>query len=89
VTVCFCGRDIGEGDRRIDATLTIDWGANDQRDNHTKTVAFHSFQCLADWAARRAADHDSRVLTPDNPEFPATVTEPVVDTRTDTLIRKD
>jgi hypothetical protein len=89
VTTCFCGRDLHEGDRRIDATLTIDWGANDQRDTTRQNRGVPLVPVPADWAARRAADHDSRVLTPDNPEFPATVTDPVVDTRTDTLIRKD
>lgn len=57
-----CGREIADGDRRVQIQLAVDWGKDDLRDAHEKGVTFHSFGCLSDWAAEKASDHDGHVL---------------------------
>jgi hypothetical protein len=59
--------EISEGARKIDVDLRVDWGADDQRSGHAKTVSFCSFACLAEWAAGRAAEHDAHVLVEGDP----------------------
>jgi len=54
--------DIPDGGRKIELNAVVNWGDDDQRDDHAKTRRFCSFACLADWAAERAAQHDGRVL---------------------------
>lgn len=61
--ICYCKRDIGEGDRRIVVSVVVDWGKDDLREStEAKTAAFHSFECLALWATDRAAQHDDVVV---------------------------
>lgn len=86
---CFCGRNLVDGDRRHDIAIRTDWGAQDEREPHSKTAAFHSFKCLSDWATELAANHDNRVLVSGDPDNPSPAESPRVDTTTDTLIRKD
>lgn len=54
--------EIAEGQRRLDVTVAIDWGTDDARDDHEKTVPFCSFKCLSAWAAGRAIAHDGRTV---------------------------
>lgn len=54
--------EIADGQRRIDVTLAIDWGANDERNDHEKTIPFCSFDCLSKYAAGRAIAHDGRTV---------------------------
>lgn len=61
--ICYCKREIGDGDRRIDVTVDVDWGTDDLRDPPpAKTTSFHSFDCLALWARDRAVQHDGVVV---------------------------
>lgn len=61
--LCYCKREIGEGERRIVVSVVVDWGADDLRETPpAKTQAFHSFDCLALWAHDRAAQHDDVVV---------------------------
>lgn len=52
--------DIEDGARRIDAVINVDWGDDDLRSHHEKTISFCSFEHVAAWAAGRAIDHDGR-----------------------------
>lgn len=49
---------IDDGARRVRVQLTVDWGADDLRDTHSKPLVFCSFACLAGWAGEKAAQHD-------------------------------
>lgn len=54
--------DIPTDGRRLDVGFKINWGDDDIRDQWQGSYGFCSFQCLADWASQRAADHDQHVL---------------------------
>lgn len=63
VVICYCKRDIADGDRHIVVTTTVDWGTDDLRETPpAKTATFHSFDCLASWAHDRALQHDDVVV---------------------------
>jgi hypothetical protein len=80
---CFCKRRIGDEDRRIDVALEIAWA--DERGDWQGVKTFCSFSCLASWAFEKATQHDARaVISPPERFEPA---KPVIDTRTETLLR--
>lgn len=66
--ICYCKRDIADGDRRIVVSVVVDWGTDDLRETPpAKTATFHSFHCLADWALDRAMAHDDVVVREGTP----------------------
>lgn len=89
MTTCFCGRELQNGDRQFAMALRVDWGDNDEREDTSKQAVFHSFKCAADYLTQLAANHDDRIVTSGNPDEPPPSDEPIVDTRTESLIRKD
>jgi hypothetical protein len=54
--------EIADGARKITLTGMIVWGQEDLRADWTGDYVFCSFQCLSEWAATRAGDHDGVVL---------------------------
>lgn len=54
--------ELHAGVRRLEVQLRTDWGGNDLRATHDKTLAFCSFACLAAWAQEKADQHDDVVL---------------------------
>jgi hypothetical protein len=54
---------IADGDRTLQVAVTVQWGDKDLRDDWTGGYVFCSYACLAEYAALRAADHDSVTLT--------------------------
>lgn len=61
--ICYCKRDIADGERRIVVSVVVDWGSDDLRETApAKTGTFHSFDCLALWATDRAQTHDDVVV---------------------------
>lgn len=61
--VCYCKREIEDGERHIVAVVTVDWGSDDLRETlPAKTGTFHSFACLEQWARDRAEAHDDVVV---------------------------
>ena len=52
--------EIGDGGRTV--TITVDWGADDSRVQHEKTMSFCSFRCLANWASNASSKHDDRIV---------------------------
>lgn len=79
---CYCGKEIAEGDRAITLAYWVDWGEKDIRaDAAPKTFQAHSFACIGQWAADRAAAHDNTFLQ-DNEERLAEEEAPSVDTTT-------
>lgn len=54
--------EIAKGDRRVDLVFALDWGDDDLRASHSKPLSFCAFQCLAEWAAEKAGQHDGHVL---------------------------
>lgn len=54
--------EIEDGGRRIDMALAVNWGDEDLRETHSKTVTFCSFACLSEWAKAKADEHDGRVV---------------------------
>lgn len=54
--------DIADGQRRLDVTVDIDWGTDDERNTHEKTLSFCSFAHLAAWAGERGIQHDGRTV---------------------------
>jgi hypothetical protein len=56
------GSEIPWGERRIDATVTVNWGEADLRADWTGVYSFCSFRCVADYATGRAGEHDGVTL---------------------------
>lgn len=54
--------EIADGARRVDVAVRVDWGADDARATHEKPLSFCSFNCLSEWAAAKAAEHDDRLV---------------------------
>lgn len=54
--------EIADGGRKITLSALIVWGQKDLRDDWSGGYVFCSFQCLSEWAAARAGDHDGVVL---------------------------
>lgn len=55
--------EINDGARKITIpALTVEWGAEDIRDDWTGPYVFCSFGCLEEWATEKAVDHDGRVV---------------------------
>lgn len=59
---CHCKRERAPGERWITFTLAVDWGADDLRASWNGEYSFHSFACLAQWAAEKAEQHDGHLL---------------------------
>lgn len=83
--LCYCKHEIEEGDRRLELTLRVDWGDEDEREDTGKVIVFDSFACIAQWAWDRSAQHDGHVVT--SPAESHEDAAPVVDETTDTVIR--
>ena len=66
--ICYCKQKIGDGDRRIEFDLTVDWGQDDLRDKpEPKHYVFHSFACVAQWALDRSLTHDGVTVSEGEP----------------------
>ena len=85
MTLCYCKNEIGEGDRRLELSLRVSWGDQDERADTGKAYVFCSFACVEAWAHDRSASHDGHVVTsPQESHEPAS---PVVDDATETVVR--